>query len=351
MKTKTQKTQQRFLAITAWVLLVCTLTFASCDNGGGTGTGTGHTHSYSTTWSFNATQHWKECIANDGAKTGTANHTSNLCTVCGYDSLQNWTAVVDNTIWQYTYNGVTYTNFINAVAYGNGRWVAGGEQGTMAYSDDNGETWTAVADSPFSSAIRAIAYGSDGNAVNKWVAGGDGGTMAYSDDNGETWTTVADSPFSSDIRAIAYGNGRFVAVSYYGKEIAYSDDGESWTVQSSQLYILGIAYGNNRFVAVGWAESMDAKIAYSDDGESWTLVAENTFGMYSIYAIAYGNGKFVAGSWSYGRMAYSANGETWTAVTDSTFPSGSTGIIYAIAYGGGRFADSVDPAKMVYANW
>jgi hypothetical protein len=37
-------------------------------------------------WSFNATQHWHECTAGDGAKTDVANHTGSLCTVCGYDS-------------------------------------------------------------------------------------------------------------------------------------------------------------------------------------------------------------------------------------------------------------------------
>jgi hypothetical protein len=43
-----------------------------------------HTHSYSTEWSHNATQHWHECTANDGAKTAVANHTGDPGTVCSY---------------------------------------------------------------------------------------------------------------------------------------------------------------------------------------------------------------------------------------------------------------------------
>jgi len=43
-----------------------------------------HTHTYATTWSSDATQHWKECTANDGAKTDVGNHTGNPCTVCEY---------------------------------------------------------------------------------------------------------------------------------------------------------------------------------------------------------------------------------------------------------------------------
>jgi len=60
--------------------------YASGGTGGGGGGGTTHTHSYSTTWSSNAAQHWRECTANDGAKTDVANHSSNPCTVCGYSS-------------------------------------------------------------------------------------------------------------------------------------------------------------------------------------------------------------------------------------------------------------------------
>jgi len=48
-----------------------------------------HTHTYSTTWSSNATQHWKECtVAGCDAKTETADHTLayGICTTCGYDT-------------------------------------------------------------------------------------------------------------------------------------------------------------------------------------------------------------------------------------------------------------------------
>jgi len=48
-----------------------------------------HTHTYSTTWSSNATQHWKECTdASCDAKTQTANHApaDGVCTTCLYDN-------------------------------------------------------------------------------------------------------------------------------------------------------------------------------------------------------------------------------------------------------------------------
>jgi hypothetical protein len=42
-----------------------------------------HTHEWGA-WQYDATQHWKECTANDGEEYGRANHTSDPCTVCGY---------------------------------------------------------------------------------------------------------------------------------------------------------------------------------------------------------------------------------------------------------------------------
>jgi len=312
---------------------------------------------------------------------------------------RTWTAVTNSTFPATNTIGIlTLPYYINDIAYGNGRFVAVGDNGKMAYSDDNGVTWTAVADSTFDTgySIRGIAYGN-----NRFVAVGDKGKMAYSDD-GTSWTAVTDSIFGSDFSApsfyaIAYVNNRFVAVGTSGK-MAYSEDGENWTaVTDSKFdtsnYSFAIAYGNNRFVAVGNA----GKIAYSEDGESWTAVADSTFpatytsgsNIYpcTIYGIAYGNNKFVAvganskmaystdgTSWTavsnsaftswiraiaygnnrfvavggYGEMAYSADGTSWTAVVDSTF--GTTGI-GAIAYGNNRFVAVGEDGKMAYADW
>ena len=112
--------------------VIFALTFTACDDGSGNGgdDDPGHTHTWGA-WQSDATQHWRECTANDGAKTDVANHTGNLCSVCGYDSLQKWTAVTDSTIWE----SILGTSDINAIAYGNGKFVAGGALGTMAYAN------------------------------------------------------------------------------------------------------------------------------------------------------------------------------------------------------------------------
>jgi fibronectin type 3 domain-containing protein len=300
----------------------------------------------------------------------------------------NWTKVSNSPFGNY---------ILEAVAYGNNRFVAGSRGGRMAYSTD-GVRWTAVSNSRFGddSAINSIAYGG-----NRFVAVGDDGKMAYSSD-GVTWTAVANSAIwnnTSDsgytwavhIYSIAYGNGRFVAAGMYGK-IAYSTNGQSWTAVSNSRFgnsdIKAIAYGNNRFVAVGndgkmaystdgqsWtavsnsrfgasvingiaysgsrfvAVGSDGKMAYSTDGASWTAVSNSRFGDSDIYGIAYGtnaggNGRFVAVG--YGIMAYSTDGITWTAISNNPF--GQYDDIYGIAYGNGRFV-AVGWDGIAYADW
>ena len=77
------KTRQTILCGILAVILMPA--FIACGEGGGTEGGGGtHTHSYSVAWSYDASQHWRECTANDGAKTDVAYHTGNLCSVCDY---------------------------------------------------------------------------------------------------------------------------------------------------------------------------------------------------------------------------------------------------------------------------
>jgi hypothetical protein len=295
---------------------------------------------------------------------------NNRFVVEGWDDKMAYS--VDGASWTAVENSAFSGGYIEGIAYGNNRFVAVGfinmrsspvlliRPGKIAYSDD-GESWTAVSNSTFDTErneINAIAYGN-----NRFVAVGDSGKMAYSSD-GVSWTAVTDSKFgTSQIEAIAYGNNRFVAVGWDGK-MAYSSDGASWTAvanstiwdynnvlgQSGTATIFAIAYGNNRFIA--GAGDGDCKIAYSDDGSSWTAVASMnnpfTYKMSNrIYDIAYGNNRFVAGS-RFSEIAYSANGASWTAVSNSPF---GTSEIFAIAYGNNRFVAVGSGGRIAYADW
>jgi hypothetical protein len=222
---------------------------------------------------------------------------------------------------------------INAIAYGNGKFVAVGNKAKIAYSSDNGVTWTAAEDSKFiNSDIKAIAYGN-----GLFVAVGQGGRIATSPD-GVTWTRVTDSTLNNNINAIAYGNNKFVAGDSTGR-MATSTDGVTWTRgNTAGTDINAITYGNGKFVVC-----FSYNMGYSSDGINWTPVENSPFSYATsgsgstIRAIAYGNGKFVAGGGFRGRMAYSSDGVTWTLVQNSTFGDNSGDGIRAIVYGNNKF--------------
>jgi hypothetical protein len=180
----------------------------------------------------------------------------------------------------------------------------------------------------FSSGIYSIAYGN-----NRYVTGGNI-KMAYST-NGTTWTAASSSSGFPLVRDITYGT-QFVAVGDYSgddvRKIVYSSDGASWSSVTATTFgssnIKGVAYGSIIYVAVGEG----GKMAYSTNGINWTAVTDSTFGTSTIYGITYAAGKFVAVGAS-GKMAYSTNGTTWTAVADSAFGS-SNNTINGITYGG-----------------
>jgi len=261
---------------------------------------------------------------------------------------------------------------IKDIAYGNGKFVAVGcstdeKEGRMAYSTD-GINWTAVQDSPFSSAtkykyyyVRTVSYGN-----GRFVAGGYFGNsslslhvkIAYSSD-GVTWTEAADSTFGSTwINRIVYGGSagqeKFIAGGGNGK-MAYSTDGITWTAITNSRLSGGILvyYAGDKWFASG----KNGQIAYSADGITWTAVPNSPFGTdYEIPAnvagIAYGNGKFVAVGYKgvvkgntiydYYKIVYSTDGIDWTEATDitgvnRTQESGNNVGLYSVAYGNGKF--------------
>jgi uncharacterized repeat protein (TIGR02543 family) len=256
----------------------------------------------------------------------------------------NWTAVTNSGF------GFIGVSTICSIAWGgtgaNQRFVAVGTNGFMAYSS-NGETWTAVTNRPIDSMIKTIAWGN-----NRFVAGGNNGKIIYSSD-GINWIEASNSTFGLDsINDIVWGNNKFVAVGHNMK-MAYSTDGITWTSVNTNDFLSfsvgesfgGIAWGNNKFVVGGWG----GKAAHSSDGINWTAVENSIFGglgfgSNSINDITWGNDKFIAVG-SNGIMAYSTDGITWTAETNTTF---GTSTINGITYGNDKFVAVGNHGKMAY---
>jgi len=242
-----------------------------------------------------------------------------------------WVALADTTFG---------TNIINCIAYGNNKFVAGSNRGQIAYSPD-GITWEAVANSTFgTSGIRVIAYGN-----GKFVAGGSNGKMATSTD-GITWEAVANSTFGTDsIEDIAYGNGKFVAGGSNGNgKMAYSSDGAVWTpitLPANTKFYEGIAYGNSKFVAGADSTEQGSsfQIIYSSDGITWTTVSVSYRSW--IGEIVFGNNRFVFAN---SQSITSTDGVTWTT-------GGEIGeLTFAMAYGNGKFVAGGNNGKIAYSS-
>ena len=232
-------------------------------------------------------------------------------------------------------NGATWDNMTSgvstnlaSVAYGGGTFVVGGNSGVILTSTNastwisetsGGNSWSAVSDG-VSDNLSGTAYGNDLHVIS-----GVSGTILTSSDNGSSWTSQT-SGTSEVIWDVTYYNNIFVSVSDNGL-IYTSGDGTTWTSRTSGTSspLRGVTYGNSTFVAVGNA----GKIYTSPDGTTWTSSTSGTSNAFQ--QVVYGNSTFVAVG-SSGTIYTSGDGTTWTSRT-----SGSSNALQQVAYGNNTF--------------
>ena len=224
--------------------------------------------------------------------------------------------------------GTIYSDIYD-IAYGNGKFVAVGIDGQIAYSTD-GSNWTKSQNNGFrmnDSRIQGITYG-NGNFVafgsrSNVVSNGQVSTwwdIVYSS-NGSYWSRADTSNFNGAISKIIYGGDKFLAISGSGK-IAYSSNGSLWTPITDSLLndvtFSCVAYGAGKYIAVG----NSGKMGFSTDGINWTIVISGSFSN-----ITYLNNKYIA--WGNGNFAESSDGTTWQLLVNTSFSD--------IVYGAGKF--------------
>jgi hypothetical protein len=211
-------------------------------------------------------------------------------------------------------NGSSTTSFgYNAVAYGNGRYIAVGSTNTAAYSTD-GINWTTSSISFMRTNWVNVFYG-DGKFI---ALDNRGANYALYTSDGITWN-AATLPVGIRSNSCAYGDGKFVMFDLTRNSGVYSEDGINWTAMqvadapSDTSYIgwSNVVYGNGKFIAVDTNANSNTA-AYSYDGINWTLTTMS--GMSSPDSVTYGNGMFVAvctSTTSEASVVYSRDGIKW----------------------------------------
>lgn len=223
--------------------------------------------------------------------------------------------------------------FLGEAVFANGRFVAVGDNGAIATSRD-GRVWTpgvAGTDGAFS----AITYGN-----GLYVAGGDddegeGPNLLITSPDARNWT-VRELPPVGRVYALAYGAGRFVAITYHSRlaTVFTSSDGTSWdaTAVLTNVFVWKLIFAGGMFVGAGVDYSgvnIAPAIVTSSDGGNWTQQVIPTFWGF-LSGLTYGKGQFVAVGWP-GAILRSADGTHWT------HQSVGTNTLRGVAYGGGLF--------------
>jgi hypothetical protein len=303
------------------------------------------------------------------------------------------------TAW--TTRNVNQTSTIRSFTYGNGLYVAGGNQAAISTSTD-GISWTTrLVIATTSTQINGLAYGAGvyvsvgSNTHNKsstdgitWTtrAGGDssfndvifadnlfvaagsntGGTSPnlWTSTDGITWTTRAISGGMRIVRGLTFGNGLYVAggelqvvASVDEPAIKTSTNGITWTTRTVSFggsSIQSVTFGNGLFVAGG----TQGAISSSTDGITWTQRTSG-FGTSTVQSVAYGNNYYVAAG-SSGIMTSSTDAITWTLrnpnfgttnisvveyINDKFYAGGNVGIVTS------HFGNTAGTAEDAFVNW
>ncbi len=212
----------------------------------------------------------------------------------------------------------------HSVAYGNGRFVAAGNNpfgsGDGYYSDD-ASTWLAGSGLV---PTRGVTFAA-GNFVGLTQSPTTTGISISSD--GATWTAPVTVPAA--LVAAGHGAGRYVAVGF-GGAIWSSPDGVNWSPSTSgtACHLSAIAWSGTEFVAVSGIGGCGVALR-SVDGLSWSTVSLPRAVIYED--IIFGAGEFVAVGFS-GAIVASANGTVW----EDRSPQTSL-VLRTVAYGGGYY--------------
>ena len=236
-----------------------------------------------------------------------------------YIAAFNGYGIVANSLRE---NTVTIQSNLN-IAVGTGNF-------NIAYSEDDGITWTGITNSSPSLFNNAYSVVFNGKI---WVVGGEGNnTLAYSR-TGKDWTGISNDSINNPFKdgfcnGLAWNGKRFVGVGFGDTGIQYSiatsEDGICWTGVEDSASICqgfnGVAWNGRIFVAVGSVNSgLNNSIATSQDGKIWIPVLNSTTVFSAIgNGVAWNGELWVAVGAGTNTIAYSENGTVWIGADSTT---------------------------------
>ena len=133
--------------------------------------------------------------------------------------------------------------------------------------------------------FQGIAYGN-----GRWVIVGEEGTILSSPD-GMAWTSEINPAGTAKLDDVAFGNGLFLAMGHGNGVVVTSPDGREWTEQTSKAGgALEIIHDGTQFVALAAA----GVFATSTNGASWVYPGPVPTLYVDVGGIAFGNGTYVA---------------------------------------------------------
>lgn len=212
---------------------------------------------------------------------------------------------------------------------------ASGDSTKIAYSIDEGITWTPSINS--STAFNTTVNNALWNG-KVWVAvGATTNTIATSVD-GNTWIGRGSYIFTTSGYAIAWSNEQvqWVAGGSGTNSIAYSPDGVYWSGIGNTILstVYDIKWNGSIWVAAGVPISGNKSLAYSYDGKSWSLptqtnlfdIKASKIGWNGSFWIAVGNSTSADGSYN---IATSANGIVWNMQWNQNMASSTIQNMYS----------------------
>lgn len=229
----------------------------------------------------------------------------------------------------------------------------GANPAEIAYSDDNGATWTNVDVGSTNG-----EYVSNGHALfaldryHIWL-GTDGGRIYFSNDGGLTWTVQENASISAtDVVGISFIDTDIGYALYTGGETAKTSDGSASGATWSAATAVGVA-GQLDLHAVTqylvWAAGSNGLYYTADGGVTWTLRDSTATGAVDFFGALLG---VMAGSAASGPLKQTVDGgydwSTMTTVANAGFTdvhiiSTKLGYVVGAAQGGTGFVAKIQP--------